>query len=114
MHELGIAFHVMKSVEAVAKENDLTKIASVTLELGQVSGVVFPYLQDVWNWAAEKRPLFQGSALKMEEIHAVSICLDCNQTYDTVPQGRICPYCNSEKTELLTGNEMNIKSIEGY
>ena len=46
MHELGIVFHVIKSVEKVAKENDITEIASVTLELGQVSGVIFSYMED--------------------------------------------------------------------
>ena len=34
-----------------------------------------------------------------------------SKDYDTVPQGRICPHCGSEKTWLLTGNEVNIKDI---
>ena len=112
MHELGIAFHVMDTVEDVAKENDLTQVSSVTLELGEVSGVVFDYLVDVWDWAAEKRELFYGSKLLLETIPAVTICLDCNRTYPTVRYGRTCPYCNGDKTELVTGNEINIKEIE--
>ena len=36
MHELGVVFHVIKSVEEVAKENELTMINSVTLQIGQV------------------------------------------------------------------------------
>ena len=38
-------------------------------------------------------------------------CDGCGKDYDTVPQGVICPYCGSEKTWLLTGNEVNIKEI---
>ena len=34
MHELGIVFHVIKSVEKIGEENGLTNVASVTLELG--------------------------------------------------------------------------------
>ena len=54
MHELGIVFHVIKSVEKVAKENNITEIASVTLELGQVSGVIPSYMDDCWKWAIKK------------------------------------------------------------
>ena len=35
MHELGVVFHVIKTVEEVAKENQLTEIEAVTLQLGK-------------------------------------------------------------------------------
>ena len=38
-------------------------------------------------------------------------CDGCGKDYDTVPQGRICPHCGSDKTWLKTGNEVNIKDI---
>lgn len=44
MHELGIVVHVMRMVEEVAEENQLTEIKSVTCEIGEVSGVVPEYL----------------------------------------------------------------------
>ena len=113
MHEMGIVFHVMDMVEDVAEENELSKVTSVTLQLGEVSGVIFSYMADLWEWCAAKRPLFAGSVLKSEEIHAVTICNACGKTYDTVPQGRICPYCGSEDTVLVTGNEVLIKEVEG-
>ena len=34
MHELGVVFHIIKSVKKVAAENDLKEIASVTVEIG--------------------------------------------------------------------------------
>lgn len=112
MHEMGIVFHIMDMVEETAAEQDLEKILSVTLELGEVSGVIFSYMSDLWEWCAAKKELFSGSVLKMEEIHAITICNTCGKTYDTVPQGRTCPYCGSEDTVLMTGNEIIIKEIE--
>ena len=44
MHELGIVFHIIRTVEDVAKQNDVTRIRRVTLQLGEVSGVVESYL----------------------------------------------------------------------
>ena len=43
MHELGVVFHIMDSLESVAKENDVTQIQSVTIEIGEVSTVI-PHL----------------------------------------------------------------------
>ena len=34
MHELGIVFHIIRTVEDVARQNDVTRIRRVTLQLG--------------------------------------------------------------------------------
>ncbi|MCD7755364.1 MAG: hydrogenase maturation nickel metallochaperone HypA [Firmicutes bacterium] len=113
MHELGIVFQVMDSLQAVAEENHLTQIHSVTLQVGEVSTVIPDYLTDCWRWAVQKRePPLLGCEMKTEVLPAVSWCQDCAQEYGTVAHGRICPYCGSEKTWLLRGNELNIKEIE--
>ena len=46
MHELGIVFHIIRSVEEVGRENRIRRVSAVTLELGEVSGVVESDLQD--------------------------------------------------------------------
>ncbi len=68
MHELGIVFHIIRSVEKVAAENDLEKVSAVVLELGEVSGVVPDYLTDCWRWAAAKSELASGSELRIETL----------------------------------------------
>lgn len=112
MHELGIVFHIIDSIEEIGKENQLSEVASVTLEIGEVSGVVESYLKDCWKWAVKKTELLKDAALLVEQLPAVTICQDCNKTYQTVEHGKICPYCNSPNTCLVSGNEFNIKEIE--
>ena len=112
MHELGVVFHIMDSLESVAKENDVTQIQSVTIEIGEVSTVSPHYLTDCWEWAIKKKPMLTGCAMKVEILPAITWCDGCKQEYPTVQHGRICPYCGSEKTWLLKGNELNIKEIE--
>lgn len=111
MHELGVAFHIADSVVEIAKQNDALRVLSVTLEVGEVSTVIPSYLVDVWNWNCKRVPLLEGCQLLVEQIHAVTFCENCQGTYDTVPQGKICPHCGSDRTYLLTGNEVNIKEI---
>ena len=112
MHELGIVFHVIKSVEEVGRQNCLTRVSAVTLEIGEVSGVVPSYLTDCWNWAVKKESVVKDAKIKIERIPAVTYCEDCRKEYPTVQYGRTCPYCSSPRTFLLRGNEMIIKEIE--
>ena len=112
MHELGIVFHIIDTIEDVAKEQNLLKVHSVTLSVGEVSTVVPSYLEDCWKWAVDRSKLMKGGLLKNEIIPAVTYCEDCGKTYETVKHGKICPYCHSENTYLLSGNEVEIKEIE--
>ncbi len=77
-----------------------------------IAGVVPTYLLDVWRWAADRTELLHGAQLEIEEVPALTQCLSCNKTYATVTYGRICPYCSSEKTELIQGLEIELAEIE--
>lgn len=112
MHELGVVYHIIKRVEEVAEDNKLSEVASVTIQLGQVSTVIPHYLTDCWRWASDKNELLKGSELIIEEIPAVTYCESCEKTYDTVKFGKTCPNCGSGDTYLLQGSEVNIKEIE--
>ena len=112
MHELGVVFHIIKELETVAAENGVSHINRVTLQLGEVSTVIPHYLTDCWKWASEKNDLVRGAELIVETLPAVTYCENCGREYPTVQHGRICPYCHSERTYLLRGNEFLIKEIE--
>ncbi|MDO5139287.1 MAG: hydrogenase maturation nickel metallochaperone HypA, partial [Oscillospiraceae bacterium] len=114
MHELGLVNYTVKEVSKIAEEHNVKKIKSVTLEFGEVSGIVTSYLYDYWNWYSKKYPMFEDSTLYCEEIPAVTWCDDCKIQYSTVKYGKTCPHCGSGRTWLIRGNEMRIKSIEVF
>lgn len=111
MHELSVVYYVIKDVKAVAEENNIKKIDSVTLKIGEVSGVVPDYLTDFWEWARKKEPVVADAKLIIEPITAMTHCDDCGKDYETVKYAKICPHCKSENTFLLTGNEFIVKEI---
>ncbi|WP_164121699.1 hydrogenase maturation nickel metallochaperone HypA [Sharpea azabuensis] len=112
MHELGVVFKIIDDLEEVALENDLKKISSVTLSLGEVSTVIPEYLDDCWKWARQRSALLEEAELKIETIPAITYCSNCEQTYETVKYAKICPHCGSDQTWLIQGNEFLIKEIE--
>ena len=112
MHELGVVFYVVRDVKEVAEENQVNKVTCVTLEIGEVSGIIPEYLIDCWNWARQKEPVMEEAELKIESIEAVTYCEHCRREYPTVKYAKTCPYCGSEQTYLLRGNEFLIKEVE--
>ena len=114
MHELGVVFHVIDEVEDLAKQNDVTHINSVTLQIGTVTGIVPDYLKDCWDWAVSKHEIMTDCQLRIEKIEAVTHCESCGKDYNTIVYGKICPYCQSSDTYLLQGNEFMIKEMEVY
>ena len=112
MHELGVVFYVVRDVKQVAEENAVSKVSAVTLQIGEVSGILHDYLIDCWNWAKKTEPVLEDAELRIEQIDAVSFCEDCEREYPTVRYAKICPHCGSENTYLRRGNEFLIKEIE--
>ena len=112
MHELGIVFHIIKTIEEVAEEQQLSKVSKVVLEVGEVSTVIPEYLEDCWAWACKRNDFMNGCGLAIEPIPAVTLCDDCKKTYETIKYAKVCPYCQSENTYLIQGNEVEIKEIE--
>ncbi len=112
MHELGTIYYVIETVEKLMEENQLTEVGSITLEVGEVSGIIPAYLTEFWEYARAKTDHFKQTELKIEELKAVTYCQDCKKTYPTVQYGKQCPHCGSPNTFLITGNEYIIKEIE--
>ena len=84
MHELGIVYHIIRDVENVARAHGVRRVSSVTLLLGEVSGVVPDLLLDAWRWAADKKPITEGAELIVEPVEAVTHCEACGCDYTTV------------------------------
>ena len=113
MHELGVVFHCLDQVKRIAEENQVKRVNSVTVMLGEVSTVI-PYLfEDCWKWAVAKDDgIMRGCELSINVLDAVTHCDACGQDYPTVKHGKVCPCCGSDRTWLLQGNEVQIKQIE--
>ncbi len=112
MHELGTIVYVIETVEKLAGEHRLSAVGSITLEVGEVSGIVPDQLRDFWLYARKRSELLKETELILETLPAVTFCQACHKTYPTLKYAKICPHCGSDNTFLVTGSEFNIKQIE--
>ncbi len=112
MHELGIVVHVVKQVEELAKKNKVKAVKELTLEVGEVSGVVKEYFVDAFEWYKKRSEYMKECKLNYILIQGITYCEDCKKTYETVKYGKECPYCHSPNTYLVTGKDVMIKDIK--
>ncbi|MDR0855055.1 MAG: hydrogenase maturation nickel metallochaperone HypA [Christensenellaceae bacterium] len=111
MHEMSLLVYVVDEVEKVAKENNAKKVETITLEYGEVSGILADCMVDFWELISKRSELLKDSKLILEMLPAVTVCNDCGKRYPTVEFAKVCPSCKSKNTELLCGSEFNIKEI---
>mgnify|MGYP003235526951 CR=1 FL=1 len=75
MHELGIVFHVIKSVEMIGEENGLTNVETIpAVTYCEGCGRDYPTVQfgrTCPHCGSEKTWLKQGSEINLKEIEAI-------------------------------------------
>ena len=104
--------HVVKQVEELAKQNNVNEVKELTLEVGEVSGVVKQYFVDAFDWAKKRTEYMKECKLVYITIEGRTYCQDCKSTYKTTEFGKKCPNCGSERTYLITGKDVSIRDIK--
>ncbi len=110
MHELGIVAEVVRVVEGIAQKQNVTKIDTLVLQIGELSSVV-PYYVEQCYPAAAYGTMLEHTRLQIEVLPANGRCKACGQVYNVVQNRRACPACHSGEAELLGGREFLIKEI---
>ncbi|HPH96813.1 MAG TPA: hydrogenase maturation nickel metallochaperone HypA [Anaerolineaceae bacterium] len=110
MHELGIMFNVVRSVEQFARVNGVTQIDTLVLQIGELSPVV-PHFIEACYPAAVDGTLLEKTHLKIEIIPGNVRCRLCGEVFNLPRQGKQCPKCAGSQWEVLSGKEFLIKEI---
>lgn len=113
MHEYGVIMEVVKQIEDIAEENDLQKIQTVVLQIGELSSMIPQYMQKIYPIAVDDT-ILRDSRLEIEVIPGNGRCMKCQSIFNLLNSKGICPECGNNEFELLSGKEFMIKEIEAY
>ena len=114
MHEVGIISAMLKTIEAVMEEEQLTKVEKIVLQVGELSGVLPHYMKECFP-AAVYKTRFQDTKLEMESVPGIARCNRCGKEFNGLRYDLTCPGCgNRTDFERLSGEELIIKEIQGY
>lgn len=113
MHELGIVYEVIKIVDKFSVENNITKVQKIVLEIGELSQSIPRFIEECYPAAVNDTP-YEETELEIVVLLANGRCKACNEVYSIIKNKKICPKCNGEKYEIISGEEFNIKEIIAY
>ena len=68
VHELGVLYQAIRTVDRIAGEQNIRQVKHITLEVGTESTFVPAYLEKLFPVAAEQFPVAKGASLRLEMV----------------------------------------------
>lgn len=111
MHELSLAEALVNQVREILDEQRATKVHSITLTMGALSGVERDAFEFAYPVAVENTCL-EGAVLHIQESDAVVRCRECNKESTPDIPFIQCGHCGSRKVDIVSGREFAIQTME--
>lgn len=107
MHELAIMENV---VDGVHERMGSTKISSIQLEIGKLSGVIPDSIRFCFDIVAAGTTM-EGARLDIDEPPGWAHCRVCFAEFGAAGVVVLCS-CGSADVELVAGTQLRIRSVE--
>ena len=111
MHEMSLAEGVLQLIEDAARAQEFSRVTTVWLEIGQLSGVEVEAMKFCFD-AVTRDSIADGARLEIVATPGTGWCMQCSQT---VPMQEVfgeCPQCGSHQMQVTGGTEMRVKELE--
>lgn len=112
MHELSIASEIISIVEQTMIRERLTRIDTVNIRLGALTGVNPDALAFGFE-AATAETRLDGAELVIEQIPVRGICRVCNKDFEAREFVFICSHCGSSDLDITQGEELEVSHLIG-
>ncbi len=111
MHELSICRALIRQIETLARQHRAQAVTRVTLQIGPLSGVA-PELLEQAFYATREGTL--AAEARLTTVHApVRVrCEQCGAESAAEIHRLTCAQCGGWRTRLISGNEMQLVSVE--
>lgn len=112
MHEMSIAVNILDIVKSELAKNDAGELKSIKLKIGAMTAVEPESLSFCFSAITEGTDM-AGVKLDIEEIAVRGRCNNCFTEFEldryfSTP----CPGCGGSSSELVSGRELDIVSME--
>lgn len=112
MHEFGIIENIFKTIEKIARENQLKIITKITLKIGKMRQLIPEFLRFAFQTLA-KNTIANNAELVIAEIPIVIKCNKCKNNSIVEELIFLCPKCMANDVTIISGKELILENIEG-
>ena len=110
MHELSVCQNLVMQVERIAREQN-ARVSSITIKIGPLSGVEAALVEQAYPLAVAGTCL-SAARLIIDSLPVRVHCRVCQQDTSAAPNRMLCAHCGDWRTELLSGDELLLSSVE--
>ncbi|MEN8177266.1 MAG: hydrogenase maturation nickel metallochaperone HypA [Pseudomonadota bacterium] len=111
MHELSVCQALLKQIEEIAVRENAREITRIFVRVGPLSGVVPDLLKQAFT-IARAGSIAAGAELITEDQPIRVRCQQCGAETTASPNKLICASCGDYRTQLLSGDELLLASVE--
>jgi hydrogenase nickel incorporation protein HypA/HybF len=111
MHEVAIMEETVAIACDAAAKQQAKKILKLTMRIGMMSGVVPEALTFAFE-AVTNGTLAEQAKLEIETVPISYFCTECDRPFSSLDLFCECPDCGNLSQTILTGKEVELKSLE--
>jgi hydrogenase nickel incorporation protein HypA/HybF len=108
MHELSLSSAI---VATALRHAGGARVVAVRVRVGALRQAVPEALEFAFELVARETAC-AGARLEQERVPAVLACGECGEAHEVREPPLLCRSCGSADVEVVTGNELEIESIE--
>lgn len=111
MHELAITENALRIALTEAERHGAQRIAVIRLKVGSMTHVNPESVAFYLELLAKGTPA-EGVRLETDYVPLRARCRSCAEEFDVVESRFGCPRCGETRTEVISGRELYVDSIE--
>lgn len=111
MHELAVTESIAAICFKHAQMNNARRVLKVNIKLGELTGIVDHFVSFYWDMVT-KDTVAQGAELVFTKIPVRAYCSPCKEEFPVEKYDLTCPGCGKADTELISGREFLVESLE--
>ncbi|MCF7920538.1 MAG: hydrogenase maturation nickel metallochaperone HypA [Candidatus Cloacimonetes bacterium] len=113
MHEGAIIRSLLDVAHQVQLKENLTTVTKLIIVVGKMHQIIPQVLITNFDYMKTEYPGMENALLEMQETDVQIRCRDCQKLISLETPDFHCPACGSTQTEVVSGNELYIDSLEG-
>ena len=110
MHEVSIMQSTLEIAIAKAEQNKATTIDRLTMNIGDLSGVVPEALEFAFE-VLTKETIAENAQLEINSIAVVCHCPKCDRDFQPEAYIYQCPDCGQISSDVISGRELELDSL---
>jgi len=110
VHELSLCDDLLSQVVTIAAQNNAQSVESITVQIGDLSGVEPILLESAFD-LIKVGSVAEQAQLIIQSSPVTVFCRECGAESEVAVNNLLCYACHSHETDVIKGDELILASV---